>query len=166
MSTPRRETILPNASACFLLWAVAHASFSQSAEVVKLDRLRALMNPPADRIQVINFWATWCAPCVKELPFFEAYHAKREPGTAVALVNVDFVEKLDKVNAFVRRKKLTAPVLLLDEIDHNSWIDQVDKSWSGAIPATLIINGKTGARKFIERELSENELDQLINSIR
>jgi hypothetical protein len=70
------------------------------------------------------------------------------------------------VNAFVRRKKLTAPVLLLDEIDHNSWIDQVDKSWSGAIPATLIINGKTGARKFVERELSENELDQLINSIR
>jgi thiol-disulfide isomerase/thioredoxin len=153
-------------AACFLLLAGAGTTYSQSAEVVKLDRLRSLMNPPADRIQVINFWATWCAPCVKELPYFESYHARGESGTAITLVSVDFADKLEKVNTFVSRKKLTAPVLLLDEIDHNSWIDLVDKSWSGAIPATLIINGKTGARKFVEHELSENELEQLINSVR
>ncbi len=139
---------------------------SQPAEVVKIDRLIDLMNPPSDRIQVINFWATWCAPCVKELPYFEAYYAKGQSGTQVTLVNLDFKDKLEKVNTFIARKKMKAPVLLLDEIDYNSWIDRVDKSWSGAIPATLVINGRTGSRKFVERELAEGELEQLIDSIR
>jgi hypothetical protein len=55
--------------------------------------------------------------------------------------------------------------LLLDEIDYNSWIDQVEKSWGGAIPATLFINQKTGQRKFVERELKDGELEEIIGSL-
>ena len=66
---------------------------------------------------------------------------------------------------FVEKRELTPQVLLLDEIDYNSWIDKVDPSWSGAIPATLIINHKTGQRRFLERELKTGELEQIIKQL-
>jgi thiol-disulfide isomerase/thioredoxin len=113
-------------------------------------------------IQVINFWATWCGPCVKELPLFEQVSI---PNTKVTLINLDFVEKLDRVDAFIARKSMKSEVLLLDEIDYNSWIEKVDKEWSGAIPATLIYNPATGKRTFTQQELKEGELEKLIASV-
>jgi hypothetical protein len=61
---------------------------------------------------------------------------------------------------------MKAEVLLLDEIDYNSWIDKVDKRWGGAIPATLVINQKTGKRKFIDKELAEGQLEELISELK
>lgn len=113
-------------------------------------------------VQVINFWATWCGPCVKELPMFEQVSS---PETKVTLINLDFVEKLDKVDAFIARKSMKSEVLLLDEIDYNSWIDKVDKDWGGAIPATLIYNPVNGKRAFTQHELQEGELERLIASV-
>jgi thiol-disulfide isomerase/thioredoxin len=136
--------------------------FAQHASVVKIDRLEAIIEAESDQIQIINFWATWCAPCVKELPLFEALNAKNDPLVKVVLINLDFVDKLDQVNAFINRKNIKSEVLLLDEIDYNSWIDRVDKSWGGAIPATLFINQKTGQRKFVDKELKEGDLETVI----
>jgi hypothetical protein len=72
----------------------------------------------------------------------------------------------DKVYKFIVRKKIISEVLILDEQDANSWIDKVEKKWSGALPATIIINQKTGQRKFIEKELHEGDLEKLIAEIR
>jgi thiol-disulfide isomerase/thioredoxin len=136
-------------------------AFGQKAAVVKFDRLQKIIDTKSGGIQIINFWATWCAPCVKELPLFELLQAEN-PDIKVTLVNLDFADKVEKVNAFIARKKMKAETLLLDEVDYNTWIDKVDASWSGAIPATLIINPKTGHRKFVERELEEGELQKLM----
>ena len=133
------------------------------AEVIKFNRLENIITEQNENIQVINFWATWCAPCIKELPYFEALpETINGRSLHVTLINIDFVEKLDKVNSFIERKAMTSDVLLLDNIDYNSWIDRVDKSWSGAIPATLIVDSKTGKRKFIEGELKEDELNNIL----
>jgi hypothetical protein len=70
-----------------------------------------------------------------------------------------------KVHKFVARKKLQSQVLILDERDPNSYIEQIEKTWSGALPATIIVNSKTGQRKFVERELHEGELEKLIAEI-
>jgi thiol-disulfide isomerase/thioredoxin len=91
-------------------------AFAQ-ATVIKFDQLEKVLLEPSDKIHVINFWATWCAPCVKELPFFEKLHEERSDQVKVTLINLDFAEKLDRVNSFIARKKITAEVLLLDEID-------------------------------------------------
>ncbi len=139
---------------------------AQKIEVVKFERLQQLLDSKDERVVVINFWATWCAPCVKELPYFEGLNAKADKDLKVSLISLDFADKLDRVNSFVSRKGMKSEVLLLDEIDYNSWIDKVDKSWSGAIPATLIINTSTGKRKFIEGELEEGDLEKLISQIR
>ncbi|WP_040496784.1 TlpA disulfide reductase family protein [Fulvivirga imtechensis] len=143
---------------------MSFSALAQKTEVIKFDRLQALMDKKGDKVTVINFWATWCGPCVKELPYFESVAAVRQD-IEVYLISLDFVEKLDRVNSFIERKKLKSRVLLLDEIDYNSWIDRVDKSWSGAIPATLLLNPATGKRKFVESELEEGELEQLIEEI-
>lgn len=145
---------------------ISTSALAQQAEVVKFGRLEKLITSKSDKIQVINFWATWCAPCVKELPYFENLEQKNDPSVKVTLINLDYADKAGKVNAFISKKKITSDVLLLDEIDYNSWIDKVDPSWNGAIPATLVINTSTGERKFMEGELTEPELDAFIKAVK
>jgi thiol-disulfide isomerase/thioredoxin len=137
---------------------------AQRVEVIKFDRLQNIIDVKAEKIQVINFWATWCAPCVKELPLFEKLNADKKD-VKVTLINLDFADKEKKVESFLSKKKMQTEVLLLDEIDYNTWIDKVDQSWGGAIPATLIVNPKNGKRKFIERELQEGELQKLLAEV-
>jgi thiol-disulfide isomerase/thioredoxin len=147
----------------FLITIICFTSaFGQRVDVIKYPRLQALIDATGDDIHVINFWATWCGPCIKELPQFEALHQKNAPGVKVTLISLDFADQVGRVERFLQRKKMTAPTLLLDEIDGNSWIDKVEPAWSGAIPATLILNQRTGKRKFIEKELKEGELESLL----
>jgi len=150
----------------FVLILTAYCGKAQEATVIKFDRLHSLIESQSGQINVINFWATWCAPCVKELPLFEALNAENDPAIKVTLVNLDYVEKLDKVNMFIHRKNMRSEVLLLDEIDYNAWIDKVDKHWGGAIPATLIINQKTGKRRFVDRELAKGDLERFISELK
>lgn len=148
------------------LLLLAKTAKGQEATIVKFDALEKILSTKSEQIQVINFWATWCAPCIKELPLLEKLNRQNDLNAKITLINLDYADKLDKVNAFIARKNIQSEVLLLDEIDYNSWIDKVDKTWSGAIPATLIINPKTGQRKFVEKELKEGELEELIAGLK
>jgi thiol-disulfide isomerase/thioredoxin len=141
------------------------SSQAQEIPVKKFSDLDRLIKSDPSEILIVNFWATWCAPCVKELPLFEALTAQKDPRIKVVLVNLDFADKIDKVKSFVSRKNIQSEVFLLDEIDYNSWIDKVDTSWQGAIPATLVRNSKTGQRKFIAKELAEGELEKVIQEL-
>lgn len=140
--------------------------FAQQAEIVKLKQLQDHINRETDNIKIINFWATWCAPCIKEMPLFEKIGAERKD-VEVTLVSLDLDlnPKPETVYRFIDRKKIQSKVLILDEKDPNVWINQIEKGWSGAIPATIIINGKTGQRKFVEKELHEGDLEKLIAEI-
>lgn len=141
--------------------------YAQPAQTVKIIDLQKMIENKSDKILVLNFWATWCAPCIKELPQFERVTASRDD-VVVNLVSIDLDldPDPDKVYRFMARKKLKSNVYLLDERDANSWIDKIDTSWEGAIPATLIVNQRSGKRKFIGKELKEGELEQLINSVK
>jgi thiol-disulfide isomerase/thioredoxin len=141
--------------------------FSQSVESVKLVDLQKIIQATGDRILVINFWATWCAPCIKEIPYFEKLNAE-DKNAEVVLVSMDYDldPNTDKVNRFVTRKKIKSRVLVLTENDPNSWIDKIDKRWSGALPATLVVNSKTGKRELTQGELGEGELEKLIAKVK
>lgn len=149
----------------FVLLFVGGTAVAQEIPVIKIKDLESVMASKDHDIHVINFWATWCGPCVSELPYFEALTAEGRPGVEVTLINLDFVDQVDRVKKFVKRRSIKSTVLLLDEIDYNSWIDRVEKSWSGTIPATLIINSKTGKRKFIGKELDEGDLQRLVEEM-
>lgn len=150
-----------------ILCFAAMTAKGQSIELIKMEGLQKVISGnSAPQIQVVNFWATWCAPCIKELPLFERLNESREDVTvSLVSVDMDLDPDTDKVYRFVARKKLKSNVYILDEEDPNTWIDKIDKNWSGAIPATLIINPANGKRKFVEKELKDGDLDALIASV-
>ena len=152
-----------SAALIFALLTVAPA-FSQEVEVIKFKELQQLRQSAGDTLYVVNFWATWCKPCIKELPYFEAASAAyKDQPVKVILISMDAAEDLEKrVRPFVQKRGLKADVMLLDETDGNTWIDKLEPKWSGAIPATLLFNNKRNQYEFVEREMTEEELQNLI----
>ncbi len=148
----------------FLLITFANTCSAQEVVVYENfdDFEKAIIKEDGD-IYVINFWATWCAPCVKELPYFEKLHADNKK-VKVILVSLDSRVDLEKkLLPFIERKKITAKVILLSDKDYNSWLPKIDKEWSGSIPATLIIQGKK--QLFAEREFENfTQLNDYVNS--
>ncbi|MCI2230137.1 TlpA family protein disulfide reductase [Polaribacter sp. MSW13] len=124
------------------------------------NELKPLLEKNDGTTYIINFWATWCGPCVKELPYFEKIN-KEYKNVEVILVSLDFPKQVEKkLIPFINKKKLQSQVIHLDDINEDVWIKAIDSTWSGAIPATLIYNTKN--RKFYEKSFDyktlENEL--------
>jgi thiol-disulfide isomerase/thioredoxin len=149
-----------------LIFLVISIWANAQADQVKLKDLQQIINKPADKVQVLNFWATWCAPCVREIPFFEKLNQENDR-VEVTLVSMDYDldPNPEKVYRFISRKNLKSKVLILAESNPNNWIEKIDKSWSGALPATLIVNTKNGKRRFVERELKDGELEKMIEEV-
>ena len=135
---------------------------SAPVKVIDVETLEKIIHDTAPGIRVINFWATWCKPCIEELPYFESLG--NDPALSevdVYLISLDFVSDLDsRVMPFLDIKDIRSTVMLLDNTDYNSWINKVDPEWTGAIPATLMVNGATGERIFFEKQFEEGELQQ------
>lgn len=133
--------------------------------VFNFDSLEPLLNTTTEKIHIINFWAMWCAPCVKELPVFEAYK-KLNPNVEIILVSLDFIEDIDtKLKPFLKKNNITSTVVLLDDADANTWIDKIDPKWSGAIPFTIIFNNKNRSlheRSFVDVQDLENTIKKTI----
>ncbi|CAM3398548.1 TlpA family protein disulfide reductase [Flavobacterium chungbukense] len=140
----------------FLLFSIK--GYNQNVKLLNIDQLNERIKNGKDSTYVVNFWATWCAPCIKELPHFEKLSAEhKSEKLAVLLVSLDFKSKLESnVIPFVKKKNLKNQVFLLNESDPQQFIDRIDPSWSGSIPATLFI--KNDKRKFVESEFTYEQL--------
>lgn len=93
----------------------------------------------ADTLYVLNFWATWCRPCVAELPYFQAAAESLAGKYPIRfwLVSLDFPPEGGKAAAaLLARKSITLPAFWLTEKDPNVWIPNVNPDWDGAIPYT------------------------------
>ncbi|WP_204346439.1 TlpA disulfide reductase family protein [Psychroserpens algicola] len=140
---------------------------TQDLKVLNFDELQSYLGSKDEsKTYVVNFWATWCAPCVKELPYFEQLNANYvNKSVEVILVSLDFPKQIDtKLKPFLKKHNLKSEVLVLDDVDSNTWIPKVNKNWSGAIPATLIYN--KDKKEFYERSFDyqglETQLKQFI----
>lgn len=138
---------------------------SQNIQVVKITDLEKRFKNNSDTTYVINFWATWCAPCVKELPDFDSINKDyKSSNVKVLLVSMDFKEDLKtKLMPFIISKKIKSEVVLLDEVNGNYFIPKVSEQWTGAIPGTLIWNNKKQINHFFEKKLNyiflKNEIE-------
>ena len=112
---------------------------------------------------IVNFWATWCKPCVEELPFFERINEEyKDQNVEVLLVSLDFPTQIEeKVLPFIEKNKIRSKVILMSDPDQNTWIPKIDETWSGAIPATIIYT--KNKRAFYEKAFTYEELISELN---
>jgi thiol-disulfide isomerase/thioredoxin len=144
------------------LISISFVLFLSSAQaqipLQSFTEIEARLAQGKDTCYVVNFWATWCKPCVHELPYFDSLQAQY-PEIKVLLVSLDFVSKHDQVLIpFVAKKGIQSQVIHLNETEASSIINRVSSEWSGAIPATFIQQGSK-PRKFYEQEFTYSSLE-------
>lgn len=135
----------------------------RSVKITEVEKIIAESKTPL----IINMWATWCMPCIEELPYFQKeVKEHRKDSIQLLLVSLDFKEAFPSgITKFMNKRKITAPVVWLDETDADYFCPKIDAKWSGAIPATLFINNKTGYRNFVEEKISHEKLKKEIMAI-
>lgn len=148
-----------------ILYSVA--CFSQSVKVLKIEDLEKRVKNNSDTTYIVNFWATWCAPCVKELPVFDTIQTTLSSNKIkVVLVSMDFKENLEKkVIPFIQKKQVLSEVVLLDEINGNYFIPRISPQWSGALPGTWILNSSKSVDRFFEKSVTVTFLKNEIQTI-
>ena len=120
---------------------------------IQFEDLQSYFHKSNDTLYVINFWATWCKPCVKELPYFERIHDNfSNRKVAVLLVSLDFSSNLNaKVRPFVKERNFKSQVMFLHQPRGHEWMNKVSDKWSGAIPATYFIKNNGSQSAFYEK---------------
>lgn len=136
-----------------------------SIPVVDFEDFKPYLNLTNDTTYVINFWATWCKPCIEELPYFEQLNKNyKSKKLKIILASLDFTGKTESLLLpYVLKKKLECQVIHLDDTNTNTWIPQVNANWEGSIPATLIY--KNGHRQFYEKSFDYNELKNAVDGV-
>ena len=141
-------------------------SFAQKSEIQVLNfkSFEAKLNFSNDTTYIINFMASWCPPCLKELPAFEEIKQKyKDEKFKMLFVSFDFPEDIEKsLIPVIKKFKISSEVIVLDEPDANSWINKVSQDWSGSIPATLVFNSQS--RSFYEQSFTFDEIDSIVKS--
>lgn len=150
----------------FLIFGFLLLTFYTNAQEIKKIKVTDLEKTISESKTplIVNFWATFCQPCIEEIPYFEELAKKN--GIGLLLVSLDLEKSYPaEIKNFVAAKKYSAPVQWLDESDADYFCPKVDSNWSGAIPASLFVNNKTGYRKFVEAQLSRVQLEKEIMAI-
>ena len=146
--------------ACLFFFASINAQEIKKIKIIELEKTIKESKTPL----IVNFWATFCKPCLEEMPYFQALAKKNK--VTLLLVSLDLEKSYPaKIKNYIVKNKYTAPVFWLDEYNADYFCPKVDSSWSGAIPASLFLNNSTGYRKFFEDQLSKEKLEKEIMAI-
>ncbi len=141
---------------------LSFSGYFETFQVLDFKEFESRLYQDNDTTYIINFWATWCVPCRKELPDFERIGAEYQDNKVkVLLVNLDFPDNLDKtLIPFVQQNNIQSEIVVLDDPDSNFWINRIDSSWNGNIPATLIYNDHY--REFFTGMMKYELLDSIL----
>ena len=136
-------------------------SFAQSYVKVSSEQLEELLKRKSDTTYVVSFFASWCAPCIQELPDLQAFALEHQAEKVkVILVSLDFEEDVSEaLMPLLQKHSIYQPVWLLDA-NGNRWISHVDKHWNGSIPATLIFNNAVKKRILLQQRVTRTVLNQ------
>ncbi|HTE11990.1 MAG TPA: TlpA disulfide reductase family protein [Chitinophagaceae bacterium] len=145
----------------FFLLAMQFAGYTQQIQKMKADELSAYI-AKSEKPLIVSFWATWCASCVEEIPYFiSTIKEKYGSGVELLLVSLDIKSYYPKrIESFAAKKKFDVPIVWLNEPNADIFCPLIDPKWSGAIPSTLMINNKKKYRKFYETGMSPLQFER------
>ena len=140
---------------------------AQKIASVKMKEVVQRFSKPSDTIYVVNFWATFCKPCIAEIPgFIRVTDKYKNKHVKLLLVSLDLAAWYPKrIATFAQKQNYTPEIAWLSETNADIFCPQIDAKWSGAIPATIIVNSKTGKKVFFEDEVSEVKFEELLKSV-
>ncbi len=139
---------------------------AQTIPKMSIDALNKMLDTVSVPI-VVNFWATWCGPCVREIPWFEkGVAAFKNKQVKLLLVSVDFPDEFPNgIRDFMKRKSVKSDVIWLNESDAAVFGPKIDKGFDGSIPVTLMINNKSKYRQFYKQQLTEPQLELALRKL-
>lgn len=145
----------------FLILALPFFAVSQQIPVEKFNELEKRWTNNSDTVFLVNYWATWCKPCVEELPdFLKLNEEYKDKAFKMILVSLDFPKHIEsRVKPFINSHNIAPQVVLLDD-DANIWINKVNPNWDGSIPVTQII--QSNKKEFYGGTLNYDELKEII----
>ena len=148
----------------FSMLLAAHVSAQKVPVYENFDDFQGILHQNNDTTYVINFWATYCAPCIEEMSAFRKLEDHyKDQSVEIILTSLDFGNNVkERVRAFMKQHNVQSRVVILDDPDGNSWIGKVSDKWSGALPGTLIYN--RNSREFYEKTFTYNELQNIVQS--
>lgn len=146
-----------------LFICIGFTSYSQQLTKWKITDVSEMIEK-SDSVLIINFWATFCKPCVEEIPDLIKFTKKyKKQKVALHLISLDLADYYpSKIKKFVAAKKYATNIAWLDESNADYFCPVISAEWSGAIPATLFVNKKNGYRKFYEKKLTAAEIENAI----
>lgn len=139
------------------------SGFSQQIPVLKFHQMEQKWKSNSDTVYLVNFWATWCKPCVEELPaFLQLEQELKNKPFKLILVSLDFPQHIKtRVIPFIEKHHIKSEVVVLDD-DANQWINLVNLDWDGSIPVTLIVKKKN--QSFYNQLFEYDELIKIVKS--
>ena len=134
------------------------ASFAQVKKIKITDLEEHIQK--SDHPMLISFWATWCAPCVEEIPWLQEGVSKfADQKVELVLVSMDFPRDYPaKLEAFIKQRGFKATFYWLDETNADYFCPKVNARWQGGIPANLFVYNKTGYRRFFDRAMTDRQV--------
>ena len=142
------------------------AAKSQTIPKWKIEDVVKSFSANNDTVYVVNFWATFCKPCNEEIPdFIKLADKYKKQKVKLLLVSLDLPFYVPvRLPAFIKKNKYKTNHVWLNETDADRFCPAIDAKWSGAIPATIIVNNKTGYRKFFEDQISAEDFEAVLKA--
>lgn len=149
-----------------LFLALSSCVYGQTIEKIRITDLEKTIRESKTPL-IVNFWATFCLPCLEEIPYFqEAAKEYKAEGVRLILISLDLQESYpSQIRKTVVKRKISVPVKWLDETNADYFCPKIDSSWSGGMPASLFVNNKSGYRKFFEEQVSREKLQIIMKEL-
>lgn len=136
------------------------------ADLAELDHdgLKARVKIEAGKVTMVAAWATWCAPCIEEMPTLAAFYREhQDKGLKVmGLCMDDRTPMKDKIQEVLERIKVPFPMVMVKEGGQEAFMKAVEPSWEGSLPVTLVFDAGGERVAFFKEALTEEVLQRRV----
>lgn len=137
------------------------------AEVVSIETLKSRLSQLKGQVAVVNFWATWCEPCVEEMPelieFDRKYRTKSVRFLSVSADHPDDLE--DRILPYMKKAEIHFPVLVVGGESPDDLVKAVDPKWQGSLPATFVYDRDGNRVKAWFEKITLSDLQRVLDPL-